>query len=188
MEFFLSPTPWIVGLILWFVYVVRFQNRHTVVKVIDAKVPLADAKPGALYTGGSEATSKLEMRVRGDLESLGFILYPQGTAIITLPDENGNKHRYTPDIIIKRPKVIVEVDPEFTHLGKEADDERRGRLYQQLGYGVVRYRLGKNLRRMGPYDVVRPYKDYNPRLDLPLLKSSINRAKPTKRALRSMHK
>lgn len=178
LELILSPALWFIGLVAW---AFTFTTSHTnVARVIDKKVPLAQAQPGQLYTGGSEATSKLEMRIRSDLKAAGFKLYPQGTALITYPDENGNKHRYTPDIIVKKPKVIVEVDPEFTHLGKEHDDERRGRLYQQLGYGVVRYRLGKNLRRMGPYDVVRPYKDYNKKMDLKLLTSRIKRAKPDK--------
>lgn len=137
-----------------------------------------DAPAGTLCVGGSEATSKIEKRIRDDLIRSGFRLYPQGTALITHPDEFGKKHRYTPDIIVKGYDVIVEVDPEYTHLGKEYDDDRRGRMYRKAGFAVVRFRLGPHMRPLGKYDLVRAHKDYNPRVDLPMLVSLIRRAKP----------
>ena len=135
------------------------------------------ATPGELYSGGNTATSKLEMRFREALEASGCRLHPQGTMIVTYPDEYGRTHKYTPDLIAKNRKVIVEIDPEFTHAGKENDDFARGLRYQECGYGVVRVRLGKNLRPLGKYDVVAPREDFSDDL-VPLIISRIKAARP----------
>lgn len=152
------------------------SRKHVIRPVVPYKLSTT-APAGTLCVGGSEATSKLEQRIREDLQRSGLRLYPQGTALITHPDEYGKKHRYTPDIIVQGYDVIVEVDPEYTHLGKEADDARRGRMYQKAGFGVVRFRLGPHMRPLGKYDLVRARKDYVPRDDLPMLLALIRRAK-----------
>lgn len=176
-----NPSIWGIAAVAWCLSAAF--NYHSAPKVRPGKTPpLKTASPGSLYSDGNTATSKLEMSIRRDLERRGFRFYPQGTALITYPDEKGKKHRYTPDMICKNRKLIVEVDPLFTHEGKEDDDARRGRLYQQLGYGVVRIRMGKGMRALGKYDVVIPYQDYRPHADLHRIVSAMRKAVPEKRS------
>lgn len=176
-----NPAIWAAAAVAWCIYVM--VTHHAPDKVREGKAPpLRVAEPGSLYSDGSTATSKLEMSIRNDLERKGFKFYPQGTALFTFPDELGNKHKYTPDMICMTRKVIVEVDPLYTHAGKEADDARRSRLYQQLGYGVVRVRIGKGMYALGKYDVVLGHSDYRPHTDLRLIVTAIRRAKPEKRS------
>ena len=178
---FFHPGLWGTAAVTWCLLV---MTSFTVPeKVRSGKTPpLKTAEPGALYADGNTATSKLEMSIRRDLERSGFKFYPQGTALITFPDELGKKHRYTPDMILRTRKLIVEVDPKFTHEGKEDDDARRGRLYQQLGYGVVRIRMGRGMYALGRYDVVLDHEDYRPHTDLHRIVTAMRRAKPEKRS------
>lgn len=172
-----NPALWGTAAAIWCVYVML--THYSPDKVREGKTPpLRTAIPGTLYADGSAATSKLEQSIRQDLERSGFKFYPQGTALITYPDELGKKHRYTPDLICMNKKLIVEVDPLYTHAGKEADDARRGKLYQQLGYGVVRIRIGKGMYALGKYDVVLDHRDYRPKTDLKSITAAMRRARP----------
>lgn len=101
-------------------------------------------RPGDLFADGSTATSKLEKRIRETVEQAGYKLYPPSTRIYTHKDNEGKNHRYTPDIMLKKQKVIIEVDPKFWHGDprKIAHDIDRNRAYAKLGYTIVRVRIG----------------------------------------------
>lgn len=184
VSFITNPAVWLIALAVWFL--TWGLDFYVPQKVKTGNFDKVTAKPGDLYSDGNDATSKVEQRVRADIEKMGFALYPGSTAVVTYPDERGKVHKYTPDIIVKSRKVIVEVDPLFTHGGpdKEKDDRRRGLSYQNLGYGVVRFRLGKDLNRLGKYDVVSDREDYNREKwedqikEYNALKKAIQKAKP----------
>lgn len=180
-ELLLSPPMLIliacVGVLLWVISRDFTPKTGKVKDNFDKKT----AVPGELYSGGNTATSKLEQQFRDGLESAHCPLHPQGTMIITYPDENGRMHKYTPDLIMKKRKVIIEIDPEFTHAGKENDDFARGLRYQECGYGVIRVRMGKTLRALGKYDIVIPHQEFSPDLIPAIIaKSKIARPLPPK--------
>ena len=173
-----SPLLWIIFLIIWLLT----GDWSTPDPVLDKAPPLRQCRPGMLFADGSTATSKVETTVRKRLEDSRLPLYPPSTAVITYPDEEGYMHKYTPDIIVQKPRVIVEVDPEYTHKGKEKDDARRGLMYEQLGYGVVRIRLGKGLYEIGEYDVWFPQKEWKDFM-LDEVLSSIRKARPSRHSM-----
>jgi len=59
----------------------------------------------------------------------------------------------TPDILISRTKVCVEVDTAYTHADEEQKDRTRNALLAEVGWRVVRLRLG-GLNPIGDHDVV----------------------------------
>lgn len=178
VDFLLTPQVWWIALAVW---LVSFAfTIHKPEAVIEQAFDKKNARPGQLYSDGNTATSKLERRVRADIEKMGFSLYPPSTALVTDEDERGRIHKYTPDIMVKSRKVIVEVDPEFTHAGieKEADDRRRGQCYEDLGYGVVRLRLGKGLNSWGKYSLHFDKEDWDPDTMYRPLMRMIQKARP----------
>lgn len=178
ITFLTTPALWLLtaagALLIW-------GLRHTTARRVEKhSFNRKTAKPGQLYSDGNTASSKLEKRVRNDIIKMGHNPYPGSTAIVTYPDERGKVHKYTPDIILKNRKVIIEVDPEFTHSGEDKleDDYRRGKCYQDLGYGVVRLRLGKGLNTIGKYDVHFDQEDWKPDAMGATLNRMIKKAKP----------
>lgn len=156
LDFLLTPAFWWVCLVVWVAFLFRDRKTPPVIQISDKKkISLKKRRPGALYSDGSAAGSKIENKIRESIERMGYRLYPHGTAIVTKPDVYGKKHKYTPDIMIKRHKIIVEVDPQYTHggAGKIAHDIDRNRAYSQLGYKIVRIRMG-GARKLSDNDVL----------------------------------
>ena len=151
-DFLLSPPLWWFLLAVW--TALLFRDRKTP-PVNQKKVPLKKRRPGSLYADGSAAGSKVENKIRTSIERMGYRLYPHGTAVTTRPDIDGKKHKYTPDIMVKRHKIIIEVDPQYTHGGAHriAHDIDRNRAYAQLGYKIVRVRMG-GARRLSDNDLL----------------------------------
>lgn len=144
IDFLLSPPVWWVLLAVWTALLFRDRRTPPVIRVGNKKTPLKKRRSGALYDDGSGATSKVETKIRDSISRMGYRLYPPGTALVTKPDIDGKKHKYTPDIMVKRHKIIIEVDPNFTHsgAGRIAHDIDRNRAYAQLGYKILRIRMG----------------------------------------------
>lgn len=67
--------------------------------------------------------------------------------------ERDNYPNLTPDILISDSKVCVEVDTAYTHGDEEAKDRTRNALLAEVGWQVVRLRLG-GLEPIGEHDVV----------------------------------
>lgn len=108
---------------------------------------------GAVVPEGNPRASLIEGKVRAGLEKAGFSLHPAGSAIQCDQDSvAGNFPVLTPDVVLDGPKVVVEVDSEFTHGLEWEKDESRNRLLKAQGWTVVRLRLG-GLSAIGAYDV-----------------------------------
>lgn len=120
----------------------------------------AAGKTGPRYSVGtvlqsrSTAISKLELGVREKLVAEGFKVHKGRSAIqCGYEPRRGNYPILTPDILISKEKVCIEVDSGYTHRGEEEKDRTRNRLLAEAGWTVVRLRLG-GLEPIGPYDVV----------------------------------
>ncbi|WP_248761232.1 DUF559 domain-containing protein [Pseudarthrobacter sp. SSS035] len=102
----------------------------------------------------STAISKTERQVRDKLLGLGIQVH-KGRSGIQCGHEPGRNNFpiLTPDILISKTKVCVEVDPAYTHAGKETVDETRNELLAEVGWTVVRLRLG-GLKAVGQHDVL----------------------------------
>lgn len=157
LEIALSPALWVALLFIWAWR--RFDGafKTVITRTFNRELAL----PGQLFSDGNPVTSKTEMRVRAAMSGAGFRLARQGTAIWTLADHRGMPHKYTPDIILPAEKLIVEVDPEYTHGGavKIADDLLRNQMYADIGYRVVRLRMG-GAKALSHNDVVIASSDY----------------------------
>lgn len=173
-ELLLKPAFWTILLAVWIIVWYRERRCPPVAKKFNPKT----AKPGDLFADGSTATSKTENRVRGVIEAAGYRLYPASTRVYTPRDGAGKQHKYTPDILLKKPKMIVEVDPHFWHgdASKIAHDIDRNRMYAKLGYTIVRVRIG-GTKALSPNDVVFPQGDFYPVRDADDLLKAIRRAK-----------
>lgn len=121
------------------------------------------ARPGDISRGGSTATSKLEGRVRRSIEAAGFRTYPQGTLLCVGRDSAGKNRFFTPDILVRKPFAVVEVDPAHWHGSPEkvAEDVMRNRFYASVGLKVVRVRIG-GTQALSPNDVVIRGEDFQP--------------------------
>lgn len=174
MDFLLQPAIWIIALLVWFA--ILYKDRQT--PPVAAKFNKKTARPGDLFADGSSATSKTEKRVRAAIESAGYRLYPASTRVFTPNDADGKAHKYTPDIMLKKPKMIVEVDPHFWHgdPDKIAHDIDRNKMYAKLGYTIVRVRIG-GTKALSPNDVVFPQGDFYPVRDSDALLKAIRKAK-----------
>lgn len=174
LDFLLHPAPWWTMLVVWVIWRVRARSAPGVIPEFDKK----RAKPGDLYGDGSTATSNTEKKVRQVIEDAGYRLYPPSTRVYTPKDGVGKNRKYTPDIMLKKPKMIVEVDPHYWHGDpkKIADDIDRNRMYARLGYIVVRVRIAGTLE-LSPNDVVIPDQDFNPDRDAKALLKGIRKAK-----------
>lgn len=158
LDLLLWPGFWWIMLVLWIVVWARGLKNPPVT----ARFHKPTARTGDLFADGSSATSKTEQRVRWTIKKAGYRLYPGSTRIYTPPDHNGKRHKYTPDILFRKPKMIVEVDPFHYHSGEDriAHDIDRNRMYARLGYTVVRVRIA-GTRALSPNDVVILESDYN---------------------------
>jgi len=175
VDFLLTPALWWVLLAVWIIMWFRFRSAPPVAaKKLNPKT----ARPGDLFADGSTATSKTEKKVRKVIEDAGYKLYPPSTRIWTPRDGDGKGHAYTPDIMIRKPKMIVEVDPHHWHgdPSKIAHDIDRNRMYARLGYKIVRVRIAGTLE-LSPNDVVIPQGDFDPDRDGKALLKTIRRAK-----------
>jgi len=175
LELLLWPGFWWGMLVLWLVIWIRGIQKPPVSK----KFHKPTAKTGDLFADGSTATSKLEARIRWTIKKSGYRVYPPSTRIYTPPDHNGKRHKYTPDIILRKPKLIVEVDPLFTHRGEDKvnDDIARNRMYARMGYTVVRIRIG-GARALSPNDVVILEGDYDIEKHGRMIIAGIRKARP----------
>lgn len=109
---------------------------------------------GAVIQSRNLATSETEQQVRAKLVAAGFTVH-KGRSGIQCGQEPRlrNFPILTPDILISKTKVCVEVDPAHTHAGKEREDNTRNQLLAGAGWKVVRLRLG-GLAAIGDYDVL----------------------------------
>lgn len=109
---------------------------------------------GTVIQSRNLSTSKTEQQVRDKLIAAGFVV-PKGRSAIQCGHEpqRDNFPVLTPDILISRTKVCIEVDPAYTHAGKEANDQLRNDLLGGVGWQVVRLRLG-GLGAIGEHDVL----------------------------------
>lgn len=175
VDLLLTPALWWVLLAVWVISWLRFRSSPPVTA---KKLNTKTARPGDLFADGSTATSKTEQKVRGVIERAGYKLYPPSTRIWTPRDGDGKGHAYTPDIMLRKPKMIVEVDPHHWHGDpkKIAHDIDRNRMYARLGYRIVRVRIAGTLA-LSPNDMVVPEGDFDPQRDGPALLKAIRRAK-----------
>lgn len=151
VEFLLHPAVPSALLALWTVVWWNQRKHPPLLPSMDRQ----RARPGDISLGGSTATSKLEKRVRDSIESAGYPTYPQGTLLCVGRDSSGKNRFFTPDILVRRPYAVVEVDPAHWHGApdKIAEDMMRNRFYASVGLKVVRVRIG-GARALGPNDVV----------------------------------
>lgn len=146
-------------------------------------------KPGTLVRGGSSATSGTEKRVLASLNAAGYRTLPSELyLIVPLADRHGKWRKFTPDILLADPKVVVEVDPYRWH-GEDGphkiyDDVERNVGYSACGWAIVRVRIGwpadHPWRTIGKYDVVIEADDFYPAEHAELIRRAIAKAKPVK--------
>lgn len=158
-EFLLHP---VVPMALLAVWTMMWWHQRKTPPVLP-KMDRVNARPGDLSLGGSTATSKTEMRVRKVLESAGYRTYPQGTLMCMGRDSAGKNRFFTPDILLRKPFAVVEVDPEHWHGAPEkvAEDIMRNRFYARRGLRVIRVRIA-GTQALGPNDVVIRESDFDP--------------------------
>lgn len=109
---------------------------------------------GTVVQSRNLTTSQMEQRVRDKLVAAGFNVHKGRSGIQCGHEPQRNNFPIlTPDILISKTKVCVEVDPAHTHAGKEKDDSTRNQLLNGAGWQVVRLRLG-GLGSIGKYDVL----------------------------------
>lgn len=108
---------------------------------------------GAVVASQNLATSKIEQRVKQRLLDAGLAVR-QGLAIQCGYDGLRNLFPVlTPDFVIDGTTVCVEVDPVYTHGGRELQDVMRNALLTKVGWTVVRLRLGGQ-KAVSRYDVI----------------------------------
>lgn len=129
---------------------------------------IGPAPTGAVLGGVTEAlnpvTSVVEERVRKLLREAGYQVPKQKMAVwCNHPDRPGRLLPLTPDIVLIGKRLAIEVHPcgqltshhGFTHRGKEDEDRLRNRLLEEVGWTVVRLRLGASEgMNIGDRDVV----------------------------------
>lgn len=152
-EFLLHPAVPSALLVLWTMLWWSQRKTPPLLPQMDKRT----ARPGDLSRGGSTATSKVEKQVRDVIELAGFRTYPQGTLMCMGHDSDGKKRFFTPDIIVRRPFAVVEVDPAHWHGAPEKveEDIMRNRFYAARGLRVVRVRID-GTTALSPNDVVVP--------------------------------
>jgi very-short-patch-repair endonuclease len=109
---------------------------------------------GSVVMSQNHVTSKLEDSIRQKLIDAGLKLH-KGRSAIQCGHEPvfDNYPVLTPDILITSSKVAVEIDSDYTHSTEVDKDRIRNHLLAEVGWTVVRLRLG-GLEPVGPYDVV----------------------------------
>ena len=159
IEFLLHPAVPLALLVLWGTVWWAQRNTPPVLPRMDRQ----RARPGDLAADGSTATSKTEQRVRQVIENAGYRTYPQGTLMCMGRDSAGKNRFFTPDILVRKPFSVVEVDPERWHGTPErvAEDLMRNRFYASRGLRVVRVRIA-GTQPLSPNDVVIADADFIP--------------------------
>lgn len=159
-SFWLNPTVPTALIVLWALIWMFTRRSRPVAKKMDRP----NAKRGDLSRDGERKTSKTEMRVRRTIEKAGYATYPQGTMLCVGTDSGGKKRFFTPDIMIKNPYMVVEVDPAFWHGADNKVDEdiMRNKLYASCGLKIVRVRIA-GTQKLSPNDVVIKEGDYDPK-------------------------
>lgn len=162
IEFLLHPVVPLSLLAVWAAVVWNHRKAPPVLPKMDRN----RARPGDLAAGGSAATSKTEQRVRKVLEDAGYATYPQGTLMCMGRDSAGKNRFFTPDILVRRPFSVVEVDPHHWHGAPEkvAEDIMRNRFYAARGLRIVRVRIA-GTAALSPNDVVIAESDFDPARD-----------------------
>ena len=127
----------------------QVSNAVRTTKTPDSKYPA-----GTVIQSRNLSTSQTEQEVRDKLVAAGFAVH-KGRSAIQCGHEplRNNFPVLTPDILISKTKVCVEVDPAYTHTGDEEKDKTRNDLLAGVGWQVVRLRLG-GLGPIGEYDVL----------------------------------
>lgn len=172
--FLLHPAVPIVLLLGWVLWWWHDRRTPPVLPSMDRK----NARPGDLAAGGSKATSKLEKRIRTYIEKGGYRTYPQGTLMAMGRDSAGKQRFFTPDILLRKPFAVVEVDPAHWHGAPEkvAEDVMRNRFYAARGLRIIRIRID-GTEALGPNDVVIAGSDFVPERDGPSVLRAIGTAK-----------
>lgn len=114
-------------------------------------------KLGGVTQSRNTVTSKQEAQVLDELRRKGLVLPRQKMAVwCRNPDVPERLAPITPDAVIIRNRIAVEVDPRFTHEHRSLQDEMRNRLLENAGWTTVRLRLGFESANsaIGPHDVV----------------------------------
>lgn len=163
-DFLMHPAVPLSLLVVWLLVWNNHRKTPPVLPVMDRQ----QARPGDLSEGGSKATSKTEKRVRAVIEAAGYRTYPQGTLMCVGRDSSGKQRFFTPDILLRRPFAVVEVDPAHWHgtPDKVAEDIQRNRFYAARGLKVIRVRID-GAQALSPNDVVIPEADFDPALHGP---------------------
>lgn len=158
VEFLLHPAVPSALLVVWLAVWWRQRQTPPLLPAMNRKA----ARPGDLSRGGSTATSKTEKRVRAVIERAGYRTYPQGTLMCMGRDSSGKNRFFTPDILVRKPFAVVEVDPAHWHGAPErvAEDVMRNRFYAARGLKVVRIRID-GTQALSPNDVVITESDFN---------------------------
>ena len=129
---------------------------------------IGPAPTGAVLGGVTEArnrvTSVTEEKAREVLREAGYRVPKQKMAVwCRHPDKPGRLLPLTPDIVLIGKRLAIEVDPcgqvtshhGSSHRGKEADDRLRNHLLEEVGWTVLRLRLGADEgMNIGDRDVV----------------------------------
>ena len=174
VDFLLHPAVPSALLVVW--TVVWWNQRYA-----PPLLPAMDrqrARPGDISRGGSTATSTLEGRVRSSIEGAGYHTYPQGTLLCVGRDSAGKNRFFTPDILVRKPFAVIEVDPAHWHGAPEkvAEDIMRNRFYAAVGLKVVRVRIA-GTQALSPNDVVIPESDFQPERHGPKVVRALGSAK-----------
>lgn len=159
IEFLLHPAVPQSLLVVWVIVWWRQRKTPPLVATMDRQ----RARPGDLSLDGSPTTSRTEKQVRKVIEDAGYRTYPQGTLMCMGRDSAGKQRFFTPDILVRRPFAVVEVDPARWHAApdKVAEDIMRNRFYAARGLRVVRVRIA-GTQALSPNDVVIAESDFAP--------------------------
>lgn len=116
--------------------------------------PRVPEHPIGTLLPGSSLTSKLEETARTKLTAAGVNLVGERLGIQCGLDEARNKYPVlTPDMIVADSQVCIEIDSDRDHADRVDEDRRRNELLAEVGWRVVRLRLG-GLEAIGEWDVV----------------------------------
>ncbi|HUH70317.1 MAG TPA: hypothetical protein VLZ05_16535 [Mycobacterium sp.] len=116
--------------------------------------------------------------MRKAIEDAGYRTYPQGTLMCMGRDSDGKNRFFTPDILVRKPFAVVEVDPARWHGAPEniAEDIMRNRFYAARGLRVVRVRIA-GTAALSPNDVVIVGNDFIPDRHGPLVVRALGTAR-----------
>lgn len=124
-------------------------------------LPSAGLVPGDVQQARSTVTSAIEEKVREAVRAGGYKVPKVKLAVLCHhPDPKFNVLSITPDIVLVKHKIAIEVDPLGdsrypTHTGAEGEDRARNELLEAVGWTVIRLRLGGTKgSHIGSRDVV----------------------------------